>query len=57
LNIRVDSLLVGAERAVGTIVMIGVFRAFTMAAVALANGATKIIIVRDVEEALAGGAG
>jgi 2-phosphosulfolactate phosphatase len=53
LNIRVDSLLVGAERAVGTVVIIDVFRAFTTAAVALANGAAKIIMVRDVEEALA----
>jgi 2-phosphosulfolactate phosphatase len=33
-------------------VIIDVFRAFTTAAGALANGATKIIIVRDVEEAL-----
>ncbi|WP_244547571.1 2-phosphosulfolactate phosphatase [Bradyrhizobium sp. OK095] len=52
LNIRVDSLLAGAERAVGVVVVIDVFRAFTTAAVALANGATKIIMVRDVEEAL-----
>ena len=53
LNIRVDSLLAGAERAVGVVVIIDVFRAFTTAAVALARGATEIIIVRDVEEALA----
>lgn len=52
LNIRLDSLIAGAERAVGVVVIIDVFRAFTTAAVALANGATKIIIVRDVEEAL-----
>src|SRR5262249_38249742 len=51
LNIRVDSLLTGAERAVGVAVIIDVFRAFTTAAVALANGATKIIMVRDIEEA------
>jgi 2-phosphosulfolactate phosphatase len=53
LNIRIESLIAGAERAVGTVVIIDVFRAFTTAAVALANGATKIIMVRDVEEALA----
>ncbi len=53
LNIRVDSLIEGAERAVGTVVIIDVFRAFTTAAVAFANGAAKIIMVRDVEEALA----
>jgi len=52
LNIRVDSLIAGAERAVGVVVVIDVFRAFTTAAVALAKGATKIVIVRDVEEAL-----
>jgi len=34
------------------IVIIDVFRAFTTAAVALANGAAKIIMVRDVEDAL-----
>ena len=53
MNIRIDSLLIGAECAVGTVVIIDVFRAFTTAAVTLAKGATKIIIVRDVEEALA----
>ena len=52
MNIRIDSLIAGAERAVGMVVIIDVFRAFTTAAVALANGATKIIIVGDVEEAL-----
>jgi 2-phosphosulfolactate phosphatase len=52
-NIRVDSLLVAAERAIGVVVIIDVFRAFTTAAVVLAKGATKIIIVGDVEEALA----
>ena len=53
MDIRIDSLVAGAERAVGVVVIIDVFRAFTTAAVALANGATKIIMVRDVEEALA----
>jgi 2-phosphosulfolactate phosphatase len=52
-NIRVDSLLVAAERAIGVVVIIDVFRAFTTTAVVLAKGATKIIIVGDVEEALA----
>jgi 2-phosphosulfolactate phosphatase len=53
LNIRLESLIAGAERAAGIVVIIDVFRAFTTAAVALANGASEIIIVRDVEEALA----
>lgn len=52
MNIRIDSLIAGAERAVGITVIIDVFRAFTTAAVAFAKGATKIIMVRDVEEAL-----
>lgn len=52
MNIHVDSLISGAERAVGVAVIIDVFRAFTTAAVALANGATRIVMVRDVEEAL-----
>jgi hypothetical protein len=53
MEIRIDSLLAGAERAVGVVVIIDVFRAFTTAAVALARGAAKIIIVSSVEEALA----
>jgi 2-phosphosulfolactate phosphatase len=52
MEISIDSLLEGAERATGTAV-IDVFRAFTTAAVALANGATSIVMVRTVEEALA----
>lgn len=53
MNIRIDSLLGGAERARGAVVIIDVFRAFTTAAVALARGADKIIVVGGVEEALA----
>ncbi len=52
MNIGISSLIAGAERAVGTVVIIDVFRAFSTAAVALANGATEIIIVSEVEEAL-----
>jgi hypothetical protein len=46
------SLLDGAQRATGTIAVIDVFRAFTTAAVALANGANRIGMVSSVEEAL-----
>src|SRR5262245_47376122 len=53
MDVRIDSLLSGAERATGSVVIIDVFRAFTTAAVVLARGATKIIVVSDVEEALA----
>jgi 2-phosphosulfolactate phosphatase len=47
------SLLQGARQATGTVAVIDVFRAFTTVAVALANGASSIVMVRTVEEALA----
>jgi 2-phosphosulfolactate phosphatase len=53
MEIRIESLLEGARRASGTVVIIDVFRAFTTAAVALARGATRIIMAGTVEEALA----
>lgn len=53
MKIIIDSLLSGAEKATGSVAIIDVFRAFTTAAVALANGAARIIMVNSVEEALA----
>jgi 2-phosphosulfolactate phosphatase len=53
MEISIHSLLEGARRATGTVAIIDVFRAFTTAAVALANGASSIVMVRSVEEALA----
>jgi 2-phosphosulfolactate phosphatase len=53
MEISIHSLLEGATRATGAVVVIDVFRAFTTAAVALANGASRIVMVRSVEEALA----
>jgi 2-phosphosulfolactate phosphatase len=53
MEIIVDSLLTGAGQAAGNVAIIDVFRAFTTAAVALANGASRIIMVSTVEEALA----
>lgn len=53
MNIVVDSLLSGARNAKGAVAVIDVFRAFTTAAVVLANGAAKIIMVGSVREALA----
>jgi 2-phosphosulfolactate phosphatase len=53
MEISIHSLLDGATRAIGTVAVIDVFRAFTAAAVALANGASSIVMVRSVEEALA----
>jgi 2-phosphosulfolactate phosphatase len=52
MEIRIDSLLSGAESATGSVVIIDVFRAFTTAAVVLARGAAKIIVVSSVDEAL-----
>ena len=53
MKISLHSLLEGARRAVGTVAVIDVFRAFTTAAVTFANGASRIIMVGSVEEALA----
>src|SRR5437660_9398791 len=52
-EIHLDRLLEGATRATGSVAIIDVFRAFTTAAVALAKGASRIVMVRTVEEALA----
>ena len=53
MEISIYSLLEGATRATGSVAVIDVFRAFTSAAVALANGASNIVMVSTVEEALA----
>jgi 2-phosphosulfolactate phosphatase len=52
MEISIHSLLEGATRATGTVAIIDVFRAFTTAAVALANGASAIVMVSTIEEAL-----
>ncbi|RAI43939.1 2-phosphosulfolactate phosphatase [Rhodoplanes roseus] len=53
MHIVLDSLLDGARRANGTVVVIDVFRAFTTAAVVLSRGAEKIVMTESVEEAFA----
>lgn len=53
MEIRIESLLEGAQRATGSVAVIDVLRAFTTAAVAFANGARHIVMVSSVEEALA----
>ena len=50
--IAIGSLLDGAKQATGAVAIIDVFRAFTTAAMAFANGASRIIMVGSVEEAL-----
>ena len=52
MQIFIGSLLDGAEQAIGAVAIIDVFRAFTTAAVAFANGASRIIMVGSVDEAL-----
>ena len=52
MKVRIESLLEGASRATGSVAIIDVFRAFTTAAVAFANGATKITMVGSVKDAL-----
>jgi len=53
MEIWIGSLLDGATQATGAVAIIDVFRAFTTAAVVLANGASQITMVSTVEEALA----
>lgn len=53
MEIWIGSLLEGARQATGAVAVIDVFRAFTTAAVALANGASRIIMVGSVEDAFA----
>ena len=52
MQIRAESLIEGAQRAEGTVVIVDVYRAFTTAAVAFSRGAEKIILVAEVNEAL-----
>jgi 2-phosphosulfolactate phosphatase len=51
MDIWIGSLLEGASQAAGAVAIIDVFRAFTTGAVALANGALKIVMVSTTEEA------
>ena len=53
MEISIHSLLEGTARATGTVALIDVFRAFTSTAVALANGATGIVMVGTVKKAVA----
>lgn len=52
-DIHIGSFSTDAATARGTVVIIDVFRAFTTAAVALAQGAEKIVMVDDLEAARA----
>jgi 2-phosphosulfolactate phosphatase len=52
MQIILDSLVEGAGRARGTVIVIDVFRAFTTEAIAFSRGAAKIILVPKPEDAL-----
>ncbi|HNS22123.1 MAG TPA: 2-phosphosulfolactate phosphatase [Sedimentisphaerales bacterium] len=52
MSVKIESLIEGARRARGTVVIVDVFRAFTTAAVAFARGASGIVIVPEPGEAL-----
>ncbi len=52
MSIVIGSLLDGAKQATGNVAIIDVFRAFTTAAVALANRASCIIMVGSIQDAL-----
>ena len=52
MEIRIESLLEGAQRAKGTVIIVDVFRAFTTGSVAFSRGVEKIVLVAEVEEAL-----
>ncbi len=53
MEIRLASLLEGAQCAEGTVVIIDVYRAFTTEAIAFQRGVEKIVLVAEIDEALA----
>ena len=52
MEISIGSLVSGAQNARGIAVVIDVYRCFTTEAIAFQNGAKKIILVAEIEEAL-----
>ena len=53
MKIKIESLLDGAARATGTVVIIDVFRAFTTACLAFRQGAERMVLFEGVDEARA----
>ncbi len=53
MDIRLGSLVRDAQEAIGTVLIIDVFRAFTTASIAFNNGASHITLVAEIEEAMA----
>ena len=52
MEVRLGSLVRGAQEAQGTAIIIDVFRAFTTAAIAFDHGVKEITLVAEPEEAL-----
>ena len=52
MDVRVASLLEGAQNAEGVVVIIDVYRAFTTEAIAFQQGVEKIVLVAEIDEAL-----
>ncbi|MEE2885369.1 MAG: 2-phosphosulfolactate phosphatase [Chloroflexota bacterium] len=52
MNLIIDSLLDGAQKAEGTAIIIDVFRAFTTAAIAFSKGAKSIVLVDTPSKAI-----
>jgi 2-phosphosulfolactate phosphatase len=52
MDVRVASLLEGAQNAEGVVVIIDVYRAFTTEAIAFQQGVEKMILVAEIDEAL-----
>ena len=52
MEIKMFSCIAGAKQATGTVLVIDVYRAFTCQAVAFAQGAAKILLTDDRDEAL-----
>lgn len=52
IEVRIASLLEGAQSAKGVVVIIDVYRAFTTEAIAFEKGVEKIILVAEIDEAL-----
>jgi 2-phosphosulfolactate phosphatase len=52
MDVRIDSLLAGASRAEGTVVVIDVYRAFTTACILIERGARHLLLTADIEDAL-----
>ena len=52
MDVRIESLLAGAKKSEGIVVIIDVYRAFTTAAVALFRGASRLVLTSELDEAL-----